>query len=437
MFFQKEIETMSRPEIEALQLERLKRMVDYCYENIPFYHEKLEKAGVTGDKIKTLSDIQYIPFTTKDDIRDNYPFRMLAQPMKKIVRIHASSGTTGKPTVGAYTKQDLGNWSDQVARVAVAAGATEDDIFQISFGYGLFTGALGLHYGLEKIGATVIPASSGNTAKQLMMFRDFGVTGLVATPSYALYLSEMVRESGYPREAYKLRLGLLGSEGCTEEMRHQIEKNLGIFVTDNYGLTELTGPGVSGECEYRCGLHFAEDAFLPEIIDSATGERKAPGESGELVVTTLLREGMPVLRYRTKDITRLNYEPCRCGRTHMRMDKVTGRTDDMMIIKGVNVFPSQIESVLVSTQGIGPHYQLVVRRQNFMDNLEVKVELVSTELLESYGELKALQRGLHDRLKSVLGLETKVTLVEPKSLERFQGKAKRILDLRNEGSETK
>ena len=437
MFFQKEIETMSRPEIEALQLERLKRMVDYCYENIPFYHEKLEKAGVTGDKIKTLSDIQYIPFTTKDDIRDNYPFRMLAQPMKKIVRIHASSGTTGKPTVGAYTKQDLDNWSDQVARVAVAAGATEDDIFQISFGYGLFTGALGLHYGLEKIGATVIPASSGNTAKQLMMFQDFGVTGLVATPSYALYLSEMVRESASPREAYKLRLGLLGSEGCTEEMRHQIEKNLGIFVTDNYGLTELTGPGVSGECEYRCGLHFAEDAFLPEIIDSATGERKAPGESGELVVTTLLREGMPVLRYRTKDITRLNYEPCRCGRTHVRMDKVTGRTDDMMIIKGVNVFPSQIESVLVSTQGIGPHYQLVVRRQNFMDNLEVKVELVSTELLESYGELKALQRGLHDRLKSVLGLETKVTLVEPKSLERFQGKAKRILDLRNEGSETK
>ena len=437
MFFQKEIETMSRPEIEALQLERLKRMVDYCYENIPFYHDRLEKAGVTGDKIKTLSDIQYIPFTTKDDIRDNYPFRMLAQPMKKIVRIHASSGTTGKPTVGAYTKQDLDNWSDQVARVAVAAGATEDDIFQISFGYGLFTGALGLHYGLEKIGATVIPASSGNTAKQLMMFRDFGVTGLVATPSYALYLSEMVRESGYPREDYKLRLGLLGSEGCTEEMREQIEKNLGIFVTDNYGMTELTGPGVSGECEYRCGLHFAEDAFLPEIIDTATGERKAPGESGELVVTTLLREGMPVLCYRTKDITRLNYEPCRCGRTHVRMDKVTGRTDDMMIIKGVNVFPSQIESVLVSTKGIGPHYQLVFRRQNFMDNLEVKVELVSTELLESYGELKALQRGLHDRLKSVLGLETKVTLVEPKSLERFQGKAKRILDLRNEGSETK
>ncbi len=423
---------MSRPELEALQLERLKRMVNYCYENVPFYHERLEKAGVTGDKIKTLSDIQYIPFTTKDDIRDNYPFHMLATPMKKIVRIHASSGTTGKPTVGAYTRRDLDLWSDHVARVAAASGACEEDIFQISFGYGLFTGALGLHYGLEKIGATVIPASSGNTAKQLMMFRDFGVTGLVATPSYALYLGEMVKESGYPRDAYKLRLGLLGSEGCTEEMREQIEKNLGIFVTDNYGMTELGGPGVSGECEYRCGLHFAEDAFLPEIIDTETGMQKAPGESGELVVTTLLREGMPVLRYRTKDITRLNYEPCRCGRTHVRMDKVTGRTDDMMIIKGVNVFPSQIESVLVGTKGIGPHYQLVVRRRNFMDNLEVKVELVSADLLESYGELEALQRGLHDRLKSVLGLETKVTLVEPKSLERFQGKAKRILDLRNE-----
>lgn len=432
MFYQKEIETMNRKEIEALQLQRLKKMVNYCYENVPFYHERLKKAGITGDKIKTLSDIQYIPFTTKDDIRDNYPFGMLAQPMKNIVRIHASSGTTGKPTVGAYTKNDLENWADQVARVATAAGATADDIFQISFGYGLFTGALGLHYGLEKIGATVIPASSGNTEKQLMMFRDFGVTGLVATPSYALYLGEMVKESPYPQKDYKLRLGLLGSEGCTTEMREQIEKNLNIFVTDNYGMTELTGPGVSGECEYRCGLHFAEDAFLPEIIDSDTLETKDPGEVGELVVTTLLREGMPVLRYRTKDITRINYEPCRCGRTHARMEKVMGRTDDMMIIKGVNVFPSQIESVLVATKGVGPHYQLVVRRKNFMDNLEVKVELVSADLLESYGELEALQRHIHDRLKSVLGLETRVTLVEPKSLERFQGKAKRILDLRNE-----
>ena len=432
MFFQKEIETMNRRDLEELQLKRLKKMVDYCYNNVPFYHERLNQAGITGDKIKCLSDIQYIPFTTKDDIRDNYPFGMLAQPMKNIVRIHASSGTTGKPTVGAYTKTDLDNWSDQVARVAVAAGAREDDIFQISFGYGLFTGALGLHYGLEKIGATVIPASSGNTSKQLMMFRDFGVTGLVATPSYALYLGEQLREAGYPREDYKLRLGLLGSEGCTEKMRDQIEESLGLRVTDNYGMTELTGPGVSGECEYRCGLHFAEDAFLPEIIDQETHEPLGPGESGELVVTTLLREGMPVLRYRTKDITRLTYEPCACGRTHARMEKVMGRTDDMLIIKGVNVFPSQIESVLIGMEGVGPHYQLVVTKRNFLDQLEVKVELLPTAPLDRYGELEAIQRRVHDRLKSVLGLETKVTLVEPKSLERFQGKAKRVLDLRGE-----
>lgn len=437
MFFQKEIETMKRADIEALQLERLRRMVDYCYENVPFYHARLSQAGITsGNKIKALSDLQYIPFTTKEDIRDNYPFGLLAKPMKDIVRIHASSGTTGKPTVGVYTKQDIDNWSDYVARIVTAAGVTQEDIIQISFGYGLFTGALGLHFGLEKAGATVIPASSGNSEKQLMMLRDFGVTGLVATPSYALYLGELVQESGYPKEAYaKLRHGILGSEGCTEQMRGRIEETLGIRVTDNYGMTELTGPGVSGECEYRCGLHFAEDAFLPEIIDQETLEQKAPGEAGELVVTTLTREGMPVLRYRTKDITRLNYEPCRCGRTHVRMDKVMGRTDDMLIIKGVNVFPSQIESVLVATEIVGPHYQLVVRKKNFMDNLEVKVELVDGSLLESFGELESLQRKIHDRLKSVLGLETRVTLVEPKSLERFQGKAKRVLDLRNQPEE--
>ena len=435
MFYQKDVETMRRADIEALQLQKLKKMVDYCYNNIPFYHERLQAAGVTGDKIKTLSDIQYIPLTTKDDIRDNYPFGMMACPMKDVVRIHASSGTTGKPTVGVYTQKDIDTWAELIARIGAASGVTNEDIIQISFGYGLFTGALGLHYGLEKLGATVIPASSGNTQKQLMMFRDFGVTGLVATPSYALYLGEMVKESPYPSSAYKLRIGLLGSEGCTEEMRTQIEKNLHMFVTDNYGMTELGGPGVSGECELRCGLHFAEDHFLPEIIDQDTLEHKAPGEVGELVVTTLSREGMPVLRYRTKDITRINYEPCACGRTHARMDKVMGRTDDMLIIKGVNVFPSQIESVLVGMEHVGPHYQLIVRKKNFLDTLEVKVELNNGELLQSYGELEAVQHKIHDRLKSVLGLETKVTLAEPKSLERFQGKAKRILDLRNEPEE--
>lgn len=425
---------MKRSDMDRLQLDRLKKMVDYCYNNVKFYNDKLGKAGITsGDQIKTLSDIQYIPFTTKDDIRDNYPFEMMATPMKDIVRIHASSGTTGKPTVGVYTKNDIDNWAEQVARVCAAGGVTDEDIIQISFGYGLFTGALGLHYGLEKLGATVIPASSGNTEKQLMMLRDFGVTGIVATPSYAIYLSEMIKESDYPISEYnKLKLGILGSESCTDEMRDTIEKNLNIFVSDNYGMTELGGPGVSGTCQYRNGLHFAEDAFLPEIIDSETGERKAEGESGELVVTTLIREGAPVLRYRTRDITRLNYEPCPCGRTGVRMEKIMGRTDDMLIIKGVNVFPTQIANILAGYTEIGPHYQLILRRKNFLDTLEVKVELIDASLLEKYGELEALTKRIHDKMKSILGLETKVTLAEPKSLERFQGKAKRVLDLRSE-----
>lgn len=431
--FQKEIETLPRKEIEAIQLERLKWMVNYCYNNTEFYNKKLTEAGVfDGSKIKQLSDIQYIPYTTKDDFRDNYPFGMTAVPMKDIVRIHASSGTTGKPTVGVYTKEDLDVWSDCVARVAMAGGVTADDIVQISFGYGLFTGALGLHYGLEKIGATVIPASSGNTEKQLMMMRDFGVTGLVATPSYALYLSEAMKDSAYSREDYKLRLGILGSEPCTPEMRTQIEENMGVFVSDNYGMTELGGPGVSGDCPERDGMHFAEDHYLPEIISRDTDMPLGEGEVGELVVTTLTKKGMPVLRYRTKDVTKLTYEPCKCGRTHARMSKTMGRTDDMLIIKGVNVFPTQIESVLISMDHIGPHYQLVVRRENFKDTLEIKVELINADLLESYGELDKLKRGIEDKLKSVLGLQTKVTLVQPKSLERFQGKAKRILDLRNE-----
>ncbi len=433
MFFQKEIETMPRKELELIQLLRLKSTVKYCYDNIKFYNDKLTDCGVLdGSKIKTLSDIKYIPFTTKEDIRDNYPFNMLATPMKDIVRIHASSGTTGKPTVGVYTKNDIDKWSDCVARVCVAGGATADDIIQISFGYGLFTGALGLHYGLEKLGATVIPASSGNTEKQLMMMRDFKVTGLVATPSYALYLSEAIKDGNIPLDEYSLKLGILGSEPCTPEMRSQIEKNMNIMVSDNYGMTELGGPGVSGDCEYRQGMHFAEDHYLPEIIDNKTGEILSEGEIGELVVTTLTKEGVPVLRYRTKDITKLSYDVCKCGRTHARMAKTMGRTDDMLIIKGVNVFPTQIESVLISMDAIGPHYQLIVRRANFKDNLEVKVELISGELLDNYSKLEKLQKEIKDKLRSVLGLDTKVTLVEPKTLERFQGKAKRILDLRNE-----
>ena len=432
MFFQKEIETMNRKELEALQLERLKWTVDYCYKNVPFYTKKLDEAGVTADKIKSLSDIKYIPPTTKADLRDNYPFGLFAKPMREIVRIHASSGTTGKPTVVGYTKHDLDLWSDCVARLATAAGATADDIVQISFGYGMFTGALGLHYGLEKIGATVVPNSSGNTEKALMFMRDFKTTALVATPSYALYMSETAKELQYPMSDYHLRLGLFGSEGCTPEMRTQIEKAWGLFATDNYGMSELMGPGVSGECEERDGLHFCEDYFLPEIVNPDTLEPLGEGEDGELLVTTLTKEGLPLLRYRTKDITRLNYQPCKCGRTGVRMDKVKGRSDDMLKIRGVNVFPSQIESVLVGTEKIGPHYQLVVRREGFADTLEVKVELIDGSVLDKYQEIEKLHNLIKHNLQTVLGIQCKVSLVEPKSLERFVGKANRILDLRGE-----
>ncbi len=432
MFFQKEIETLPRHEIEALQLERLKYMVRYCYDNVPFYHKRLTEAKVTPDKIKQLSDIQYIPYTTKDDIRDNYPFGMFAQPMKNIVRLHASSGTTGKPTVVGYTRSDLDMWSDVVARLCVAAGATDEDIVQICFGYGLFTGALGLHYGLEKIGATVIPSSSGNTEKQVMLLKDFGTTAIVSTPSYAMYMSEVAHDNGITNDQLKLRLGLFGSEGCTPEMRTAVEKGFDLFATDNYGMSELIGPGVSGECIYREGMHIAEDHFLAEIIDSKTGEVLEPGATGEVVITPLTKEAFPLLRYRTKDISRINYEPCKCGRTMARMDKIKGRSDDMLKIKGVNVFPSQIESVLMGIPQIGPHYQLVVTRQGCMDNLEVKVELIDSTLLENYSELETLQRTIQGKIHTVLGLMLKITLVEPKSLQRFQGKAQRILDLRNQ-----
>jgi len=431
MFFQKDIETMPRKQLEALQLERLKWTVDYCYRNVPFYTKKLDEAGVTADKIKSLDDIRYIPPTTKADLRDNYPFGLFAKPMKEIVRIHASSGTTGKPTVVGYTKHDLDMWSDCVARIVTAAGATSDDIVQISFGYGMFTGALGLHYGLEKIGAAVVPNSSGNTEKALMFMRDFGTTALVATPSYAMHMCDTAKKLEYPMSAYSnLRLGLFGSEGCTPEMRSEIEKGWNLFATDNYGMSELMGPGVSGECEERCGLHFNEDYFLPEIVDAETLEPKAEGEFGELLVTTLTKEGIPLLRYRTRDITRLNYETCKCGRTHVRMDKVQGRSDDMLKIRGVNVFPSQIESVLIAMEQVSPHYQIVVRREGFADTLEIQVELVDSSLLDSFSKIEELQKLIGHRIQTILGIQCKISIVEHGTIERFVGKAKRVVDLR-------
>ena len=431
MFWQKDIETMPRRELEALQLERLKWTVKYCFDNVPFYNNRLTKAGVLPDKIKVLSDIQHIPFTTKDDIRDNYPFGLFAVPQKQIVRIHASSGTTGKPTVVGYTRNDLNMWSDAVARFCVAVGVTDEDIAQIAFGYGLFTGALGLHNGLEKIGVSIIPMSSGNTEKQLMLMQDFGPTLLIATPSYALFLAESLREHDISSDKLKLRIGLFGSEGTTEKMRDELEAGLGVFATDNYGLSEILGPGISGDCMERSGQHIAEDFFLPEIINSSTEQVLEAGETGEVVFTTLCKEGIPLLRYRTRDLSRLNYEACKCGRTHVRMDRIKGRSDDMLKIKGVNVFPSQIESVLRDIKDVASHYLLIVRKEGYMDNLEVQVELTNNSLLDNFSQLENLQTLIRHKLQSVLGLDSKVTLVEPKTLERAQGKSKRILDLRN------
>lgn len=432
MFFQKDAETMPRAKIREVQLERLRYTVRYCYENVPFYKKKLDDAGVTPDSIKTLDDIRRIPPTTKADLRDNYPFGLFAVPMKDIVRIHASSGTTGKPTVVGYTAHDLDMWSDCMARLCAAAGATADDIVQISFGYGMFTGALGLHYGLEKLGCAVVPNSSGNTEKALMYMRDFKTTALVATPSYALYMAETAKKLEYPMSDYHLRLGLFGSEGCTPEMRTQIETAWGLFATDNYGMSELMGPGVSGECEERCGLHINEDYFLVEIVDPNTLEVLGEGETGEVLITTLTKEGIPLLRYRTRDISRITYEPCKCGRTFARMDKIKGRSDDMLKIRGVNVFPSQIESVLVGMQDVSPHYQLIVRREGFADTLEIRVELSDISLLESYGKIEELQNRIRHNMHTVLGIQCKVSIVEPNTIERFVGKAKRVVDLRNE-----
>ena len=431
MFFQKDIETMKRADLEALQLERLKHTVDYCIRNVPFYAKRLGEAGVTAEKIKQLSDIQYIPYTNKSDIRDTYPNGLFAQPMKNIVRIHASSGTTGKPTVVGYTRNDINNWSDCVARFCTAVGVTDEDIAQISFGYGLFTGALGLHYGLEKIGCSVIPISSGNTEKQVMFLKDLQSSILISTPSYAMYMSEVAKELGVSNDELNLRIGLFGSEGCTDELRDKIEQGFGLFSTDNYGMSELMGPGVSGECHLRQGLHIAEDHFIPEIIDSETLQVKDKGEQGELVITTITKEGIPMLRYRTRDISRLNYEPCECGRTHVRMDKVQGRSDDMLKIRGVNVFPSQIESVLASIEGISPHYELVLTRKNYTDFLEVRIELSDESLLDDFRKLDALRNGAVEKLKTILGIKATVVLVAPKSLKRYEGKARRIVDNRN------
>lgn len=426
-------ETLDREAYRSLQLERLQAMVARIVRDVPYYKDKLDAAGVGPSDIQSLYDLARLPFTTKEDFRVNYPFGLFAVPKKDIVRFHASSGTTGKPTVVGYTKNDMAVWTELIARLVTMAGVTDEDVAQIAFGYGLFTGAFGLHQGLEHVGASVIPMSSGNTQKQIMIMQDFGTTTLISTPSYALHMAEVAREMGVdPVRDLSLRWGLFGGEGSTEAMRQEINRAWGLFATENYGMSELMGPGVSGECLALAGMHISEDHFIPEIIDPATGEVLGPGETGELVITTITKEALPILRYRTKDITSLHYEPCACGRTTVRMAKIQGRSDDMLILGGVNVFPSQIEEVLVGSEGIGPHYQIRVYKQGYLDRIEVDVELIDADVLESFQQLENLTRSIQGRLRTVLGIDAKVNLVEPRSLARFEGKAKRVIDLRGE-----
>ncbi len=428
----KAYECLNREDLQDLQLDRLIATVYRVYENVPYYRELFDSVGLKPRDIKSLADLQKLPFTTKDALRDNYPYGLFAVPMKEIVRVHASSGTTGKPIVVGYTKKDLRTWSSLIARVVSQAGVTADDIAQISFGYGLFTGGFGLHYGLEKVGATIIPASVGNTKKQIMLMQDFGTTVLVSTPSYALYMAEVAEEMGVDISSLKLRVGLFGAEPWTESMRQEIERKWQIKAYDNYGLSEVMGPGVAGECDCGQGLHISEDNFLVEVIDPDTGEPVGYGQEGELVFTTLTKEGFPVLRYRTKDISVLTDEPCPCGRTTVRMRKVTGRTDDMLIIRGVNVFPSQIESVLLDVEGVSPHYRMIVDKKGHLDDLEIEVELSDDQFTGKFKDLKNIEDKIREGLNSVLTISAKIRLLEPKSLERTTGKAKRVIDRRKE-----
>ncbi len=425
------VETMSRAGIEALQLERLRRIVSHAYENVPFYKAKMDARGVRPEHIQSLRDIELLDFTVKNDLRDNYPYGLFAVPMDDVVRIHASSGTTGRPIVAGYTAEDLANWTECVARLATAGGATKRDIAQVSFGYGLFTGAFGLHQALEKIGATVVPISSGNTERQITLMRDFGSTVLISTPSYAMYLAEVAEKMGMMDEI-KLRVGLFGAEASTREMRDELERRWGIVATENYGLTEILGPGVSGECEHKCGMHINEDFFLCEIIDPETGRALPPGESGEMVITTLTKWAMPILRYRTRDITRILPEKCACGRTSYRMEQCKGRTDDMLIIRGVNLFPSTIEGVLVGAEGASPNYEIHVTRENYLDRIEVRVEIDDRFNIDDFQEIERLRKSVMAKLRSVCQLEIPVRFVSPGSLKRFEGKARRVTDLRDQ-----
>jgi phenylacetate-CoA ligase len=426
-------ETLPREELEALQLRRLKNVVERVYHLVPFYRRRLDEAGYKPGDLQTLADMEHLPFTTKQDIRDNYPFGLFAVPMEQVVRLHASSGTTGKSTPVGYTARDLDTWGELIARVLAAGGVHGGDIVHVAYGYGLFTGGLGFHYGVERLGAAVIPVSGGQTRRQIMLIQDFAPNVICCTPSFALYLAEVGREIGVDFKDTKLRVGFFGAEPWSEAMRQEIEAQLHLDALDIYGLSEIMGPGVGVEClEAKKGLHLFEDHFLPEIIDPVTLKRLPPGETGELVFTTLTKEAFPLIRYRTRDVTDLDYTPCRCGRTMVRMSRIKGRSDDMLIIRGVNVFPSQIESVLMDVPGVAPHYQLIVDREGLLDTLEVAVEVDETVFSDEVKQLQKLAKTIEARIKDYLTVSVKVRLVEPRTIPRSEGKAQRVIDRRQQ-----
>lgn len=424
-------ETMSREDMEQLQIERLQLTVNRAYRNVRFYHRRFEKLGIEPEDIGTLNDLRRLPFTTKEDLCDAYPYEMFSVPLKEIVRIHSSSGSSGEGAVIGYTRNDLRTWSDLVARVVSAAGVTRDDVLQVTFDYGLLTGGFGLHYGAERVGASVIPVSSGNTERQIRIMKDFKTTVLVGTPSYALHIAEVMEQMGLDRSAFSLRLGLFGGEQFPERLRQEIEERLQIVATDNYGISDVMGPGIAGECEHKCGLHINEDHFLAELIDPDTLEPVPYGQQGELVLTTITKQGIPLIRYRTRDLTTLNPEPCECGRTNVRMSKIAGRTDEMLIIRGVNVYPSQIEAILFEIEGVEPHYRIIVDRVEAMDELTILVEVSGEIITDQIRRLVELEERIRSRIHAVIGLTPKLKLVEPKTLQSGPESARRVVDNRN------
>ncbi len=431
MIWNEEFETLPREALEALQLKRLKRLVERVYSNVPYYRQKMDRAGVKPSDIEGISDLNKLPFTTKEDLRINYPFGLFAVPFDQVVRIHASSGTTGKPTVVGYTKKDIDSWAELMARTLACGGAHKGDVVHNAYGYGLFTGGLGAHYGAEKMGTAVIPISGGNSKRQIMIMQDFGSTVLLCTPSYALNLADVMKEMNIEPSSIQLRVGLFGAEPWSENMREEIEKKLNILAIDIYGLSEVMGPGVASECiEEKKGLHVFEDFFIPEIINPDTGEVLPYGQTGELVFTTLTKEAFPVLRYRTKDISKIIPEQCSCGRSFYRMQRVTGRSDDMLIIRGVNVFPSQIEHVLMSIEGVEPHYQIIVDREGALDIMEVQVEVMDEIFSDEVKVLEHLSKRISREIKDLLGVSCRIKLVEPRTIQRSEGKAQRVIDKR-------